>query len=193
MISVCKADFLQAVQLRAARVAVSPSATRGQGVGVTWVARKFLAELDLHKIAVKKAAMFRKRLDEETMHLLRALPATGRTWGLARKLLNIFLRDAFYTTYLQNYFELNVAEAFFEIPLDSITSKKLRGHAGRGVLPIWKGVKHVTPEASESYQLFAQQFAIKKGIVRVHLDTFWWGDRGVNQPSPRSAAAIATP
>jgi hypothetical protein len=96
---------------------------------------------------------------------------------LARKLTNIFLRDALYTTYLCEEYGLNVAEKFFEIPLDSITSRHLRKSAGRGVLPMWEGVKHLKPEASDEYQAYAEGLAQASRLARVHLDTYWWGER----------------
>jgi len=91
--------------------------------------------------------------------------------------MNIFLRDALYTTYLCEKFRLREAESFFEVPLDSITAGHLRRNAGRGVLPRWKGVKHLTPEANERYQEYAEDLAKPRGVAKVHLDTYWWGER----------------
>lgn len=39
-------------------------------------------------------------------------------------------------------------EQCLEVPLDSISARQLCRAAGRGVLPRWLGVKHLTPEAS---------------------------------------------
>lgn len=172
-----KPDFLRAAQGRTARVAVSASTTRGQGSGTVKAARDFLCTLALRRFAVTRAVVFRARLDEATDDLRRALPLGARSWGLARKLLNIFLRDALYTTYLCEKFGLSVAEEFFEIPLDSITSGCLRERAGRGVLPRWKGVKHLNPGGSDRYQDYAREQAQARGHARVHLDTYWWGER----------------
>jgi hypothetical protein len=92
-------------------------------------------------------------------------------------LINIFLRDALYTTYLCKRFHLREAEGFFEVPLDSITAGHLRRNAGRGVLPPWKGVKHLTPEVSKRFQEYADHLAQTSGVAKVHLDTYWWGER----------------
>ena len=170
-------NFLRAVKVRAARIAVSASATRNQGPGTVQAARKFFSDLDLDQFSVARAPAFRCRLDDETKKLCRRLPKRSRSWGLARKLTNIFLRDAFYTTYLCKKFDLTAAENFFEIPLDSITAKCLRRIAGRGKLPRWQGVRHLTPEVSERYQDFARKVAEDAGIATVHLDTFMWGER----------------
>ena len=169
--------FLQAVQTRAARIACSVSATRGQGAGVVASGREFLAQLPLAQFAVSRPNLFQQRLDETTQMLCRAFPKTSRSWGLARKVLNIFLRDALYTTYLSEKFSLCRAEQYFEVPLDSITARHLCQAAGRGALPRWLGVKHLTPQASAAYQAFAAEYGASHGIARAHLDTYWWGHR----------------
>lgn len=169
--------FIQAVQSRAARISVSASATRGNGVGVVAAGRSFLARLRLAAFATSRPNVFHQRLDTATGELSVSLPAGARSWGLARKLLNIFLRDALYTTYLADAFKLREAEALLEIPLDSITAGHLRKEAEGRKLPRWPGVKHLTPEVSKSYQAFAAQFAATKALAPVHLDTHWWGHR----------------
>lgn len=169
--------FVQAVQSRAARISVGASATRGNGAGVVVAGRLFLARLPLIDFATRRPDVFHQRLDTATGKLSASLPAGARSWGLARKLLNIFLRDALYTTYLADAFKLQEAEALFEIPLDSITAGHLQKAAGGRTLPRWSGVKYLTPEVSNSYQAFAAQLAVTKAIARVHLDTHWWGHR----------------
>ena len=117
---------------------------------------------------------FSKALDSTTESLQSEFPLAAKRWGLARKVLNIFLRDCLYTTYLNEAFRLNEAEELFELPLDSITAKELTRVAGRKVLPPWPGVIHVTPTLSTAYQAVASAEAVKRGIARVHLDAIWW-------------------
>ncbi len=169
--------FIEAVQTRAARIACNVSATRGQGAGVVASGREFLAQMPLAQFAVSRTSLFERRLDEATQDLCTAFPKSGRSWGLARKVLNIFLRDALYTTYLSKRFGLARAEHCFEVPLDSITARHLCQAAGRGALPRWLGVKHLTPSASAAYQAFAAEYAASHRIARAHLDTYWWGHR----------------
>ena len=169
--------FIRATQWRAARIAAGASATRRQGKGAAKAAREYFCRLDLRRFGVSRRRLFRERLDRATHGLVSALPAGAQSWGLARKLLNIFLRDSLYTTYLVGHFHLMKAEPFLEIPLDSITARRLRENAGRRVLPRWRGVKHLTGEANERYQSYAAHVACARGIARVHLDTFWWGKR----------------
>ena len=119
---------------------------------------------------------FRHILDRTTKRLARKLPTKGRSWGLARKLLNIFLRDSLYTGYLSRAYGLRAAEHFFEVPLDSITGKQI--HKRVHEVSRWKGVRQVSPEISAAYQAAALLLARKQGVSRVHLDAIWWGQRG---------------
>src|SRR5262249_55604340 len=152
--------FLRAVQQRCARVAVGASTVRGQRApGLVQAARAHLATLDLQQFGVSGPALFRRRLDRATERLARSLPLRGRSWGVARKLLNIFLRDALYTSYLREAFRLDRAEHLLELPLDSITAKRLQAEVGRGRLPRWQGVKRVSPAASTELQAAAAAIA----------------------------------
>ncbi len=137
--------------------------------------RIHLSKLSLADFAVTSPGAFKKRLDQETHRLQAALDGAG-SFGLARKLLNIFLRDALYTTYVAEWFQLEKTEHLLEIPLDGIVAKKLRESDPRN-LPRWLGVKHLTPEASAAYQEAAAKCAAKQNLARVDLDTYWWGLR----------------
>jgi len=167
--------LLGAVQSRAARAAIGASAMRGRGnKGAVAACRSFLCQLDLSPFGTTNGAAFAEALDRSTKELRARLPRGAQHWGLARKALNIFLRDAFYTTYLNAAYHLQRAEHLFEIPLDSITATQLKRAAGRAVLPRWPGVKHLTPSLSAEFQKAAAVEARKKGITRVHLDAYWW-------------------
>jgi|SRR5665213_196841 len=168
-------DFLHIIQCRAARIAVGPSAVRGRGhAGVSKSAREHLKSVDLAPFGTKNEKRFKAALDEDTEELRCALPKKAQKWGLARKVLNIFLRDCAYTIYLTQAYHLLLAEEFFEIPLDSITATELKRVSGRGYLPRWPGVKHVTPELNAEFQRAAVGEAKKQGVARLHLDAFWW-------------------
>jgi len=164
-----------AIQKHVATVSISPSTVRGQGApGVVAVVRDHLASLRLSRFRVSDRGAFRRSLEGATQDLVSALPAAARSWGLARKCLNVFLRDSFYNARLVSEFGLGVAEPFFEVPLDRIVAKELRRHAGRGLLPIWPGVRHLTADMSEVYQAFALELSASWGIARVYLDTYLW-------------------
>jgi hypothetical protein len=88
--------------------------------------------------------------------------------------INIFLRDCLYTTYLDAAFGLRKNEPYFELPLDSITATHLKRAAGRGKLPAWPGVKHLTKSLNAEFQKAAAAEAARRGIPRIHLDAIWW-------------------
>jgi hypothetical protein len=176
--------FLKAVQARAARVAITASATRGQRApGIVERARDFCSGLNLRQFATQDRVVFNRRLDQQTARLLSVLPHGAHHWGLSRKLLNIFLRDALYTRYLAEHYQLAAAEFLFEVPLDSISGKAcLRIGAGT-VLPRWPGVKYLSSEVNGLYQAAIRTEARRKRIAPVHLDTFWWGERKARRPN----------
>ena len=177
-------DFLATIQHHVARLSVGASAARGQGVpDVVRKARSYLAaDLPLRRFGVRGARSFNAALDRETVRLQRVLPRGAQSWGMARKLLNIFLRNALYTGYLREAYHLDAAKELYEVPLDSIVAKELRRGVGRGELPRWPGVKYLRREVSDQYQAEALRRAGELGTERVHLDAYWWG-------GPRTPAA----
>lgn len=166
-------EFLKTVQSRAARIAVGASAVRGKGnKGVVPAARSFLREMNLRPFGSRDEKAFTAALDKATNRLCAVLPPGARHWGVARKVLNIFLRDCFYTSYLMKNYRLRSAERLFELPLDSITVKQLK-RAVKG-LPRWGGVRHLSPSLNRRLQEAAAEEARRRGIARVHLDAVWW-------------------
>lgn len=171
-------NFMRHIRTYVARYSVSASAVRGQRVpGLAAAARKYLAVVRLRSFAVGSRSRFLRNLDAHTERLRTAMPPGARTWGVARKLLNIFLRNALYTGYLRERYHLDVAEEWYEVPLDSIVAKRLRHESNGAALPRWLGVKHVTPSTSAVYQAVARRAARRLGVAPVHLDAVWWGGR----------------
>jgi len=166
---------LEAIQRMLARGTIGPSTVRGQGPpGVAAAARAFLAALGLEPFGTSDARKFSGELDRQTSRLMNALPSGAQTWGLARKCLNLMLREALYNVYLREEYGLDRAEAFYEIPLDSLVAEGLRSRRPRS-LPTWPGVRHLDPDMSAKYQAAAASVAAAEGIVRVHLDAIIWG------------------
>jgi len=147
----------------------------GGNAGVVMAARSFLAEVDLHMFGTADPHRFLAALDRTTTDLMAAMPRGSRHWGLARKGLNIFLRECLYTVYLRDRFGLGKAEAAFEIPLDSFTGKALRIRTKD--LPTWKTVKGVDAALNRRFQDAAKQQGLVRKVARVHLDAVWWGER----------------
>jgi hypothetical protein len=167
--------FRRAVQNRTARVSVGASAARGKdNRGVVPVARRALRRTHLAGLGTNNPTRFRSALDRKTKRLIQTLPRPARRWGLARKILNIYLRDCLYNQYLSRAFHLDRAEFLYEVPLDSITASGLKRAAGRGNLPRWPGVRKLTAPVSEKFQQFALELAQRKEIARVHLDALYW-------------------
>ena len=169
--------MIVALQHRAARIAIAASSMRGKGSnGAVPAGREFLARLPLRPFSAAQPGTFRRALDAATSDLIEAFPRGARHWGLARKGLNIFLRECLYTVYISNEYSLDRAEKHFEIPLDSITGKALC-RASQNSLPSWRTVRGLEPAVSDRFQAFAAQLANDRGYARVHLDAEWWGQR----------------
>lgn len=167
------------MQRYVAWLSVGPSTARGQRTrGLVAQCRSMLAAIDLESFAVNDEAKFRSLLEERTLALQRGLPSRCQQWGLARKLLNIFLRSALYNAYLRERYELAHAEAFLELPLDKLTATGLISRSVGRRLPRWTGVKHLQPDASDLFQRRASEIASEHRIARVHLDITLWLDRG---------------
>lgn len=169
-------QFLEFIIRRNARVVAGPSATRGRNnAGVGAVAREYLSGINLAKFATNNASRFAVALDGETEGLRRAFPPrASKNWGLARKLVNLFLRDCLYTVYLEKSFRLSQAEPLLELPLDSITGTKLCNTVGNGQHLRWRGVSKLNRDVNALMQAAASEEATRRKTCRVHLDAVWW-------------------
>ena len=168
-----QAKFTKQMQYKVAVSAVPLSAVRAQGAGVLGASQNFLTRLRLAKIPRNEIA-FRQWLNRQTHALLDQLPVANRPWGTARKVINLFLRDALYNQYLAEAFKLNRLQAWLEVPLDGAVAKGLKQRAGRGNLPSWPGLKKLTRSESDPFQEYALLWAKEARTYRVHLDIFLW-------------------
>jgi len=170
-------DLLLALQARAARGALGASSMRSAGAkGAVRAGRAFLCEVDLGDFRTASASRFRAALDGNTEGLQQAFPRQARHWGLARKGLNLFLRECLSNAYLRDAYSLQMAEPSYEVPLDSITGTTLHRLSG-GSLPRWETLRDLTEKVSDEFQAVAARIAEERGIARVHLDAIWWGER----------------
>jgi hypothetical protein len=175
-------DLLQAIQARVARGALGALIMRSAGArGAVLAARGFLSEMDLRAFRTTGAARFSGALDDATEGLQRAFPKPARNWGLARKSINLFLRDCLSNVYLRDAHSLQMAELLYEVPLDTITGTTLHRLAG-GTLPRWRTLRDLTPAVSDDFQAVAARIAGERGIARMHLDAIWWSQRGTGSP-----------
>jgi hypothetical protein len=156
--------------------AFSVTVVRRMGpVGTLNCIRTFLKEeIDLAAISQKDPSRFPRILDDLTNKLRQTMPRGARNWGVARKCLNLFFRDALYNFYLREAYDLAKFEKYFEIPLDSYVGRALRREEEGGHLPRWRTVKGLTREDSAKFQAVAAEVAKRRRTMRVHLDIVYW-------------------
>jgi len=139
--------------------------------------QKFLVGVGLQKFQGLDAEGFNLKLDNLTRQLMKQFPATARkNWGAARKVLNLFLRDALYDQHLCEQYHLHEIEPHLELPLDGNVTKELRKRDKNGELPRRFKIKALTSNTSKRYQDFANKVANrgKYPCPRVHLDLLFW-------------------
>ena len=174
-----EAELRRHIQAFIARAATGPSAVRGRGnAGVGAAAREFLGAMPLRPFGARGAKVFIKELDRRTELLRKSFPRGARHWGLARKLINVFLRDALFTVHLRNGYELDRATSLLELPLDRFTAERLLTQYTQSELPVWRGVRYVDALSNAAYQRAAAEIAASYRVARVHLDAVWYGTRG---------------
>ncbi|MDW8326723.1 MAG: hypothetical protein RMK99_09165 [Anaerolineales bacterium] len=167
--------LINALRRREASTSVGPSTVRKMGPkGTVPAAREYLANLNLKHFATKTEQEFQTVLDRATYRFLRFLPEEARHWGVARKLLNIFLRGAVYNRFLCKHYGLHRIEQWLELPLDSHVAKGLRREKGGEKLSKWTKVISLDKDMNRQYQEFAAQVAKRKKTYRVHLDVLYW-------------------
>lgn len=171
------ARTLMKIQHKVAVSSIPASALRGQGSpGLIGVAREFFRVLPLGQFGVTSSKRFTSRLDAVTEDLLRRFPRKARHWGVARKAVNLFLRDAFYNQFLSSKYHLSRSARFYELPLDRRTAEALTDFDDERDLPRWLGVKHLTEKCSALFQEAATEIAADDdhSCERIHLDAYFW-------------------
>ena len=188
-----KRETLKAIQKKVALSAVTPTTLHGKGYkGFMKMAREYLSsKIDLSKYGHKSEIDYIKQLDKDTNRMLHKWKIYKRNkakrdrddvsfWGAARKVLNIFMRDAIYNHYLRKNYKLQCCERYCEVPLDKKIAKQLRSkeHAGiDNALLKWTTIKDLKPETSGRYQQIAKNYAKKERIPRIHVDACLWPDQ----------------
>jgi hypothetical protein len=159
---------------------ITQSAVRlGKGrkgiTGMRSKARTFCAGLRLDQLPEPRT--YAATLDQWTDQLKHKFPKGGRHWGVARKCLNIFMRDASYNVHLCDmYPSLKILEHVLEVPLDSYTANGLLGEGDAKAFGLkrWDAIIRLMPEQHQRFQQWAQIVADKNGICRVHLDLLYF-------------------
>ncbi len=108
--------------------------------------------------------------------MLKLFPENGKSWGAARKGLNLFFRDVIYNYYLRQKLDINdnshVHLQNLEVPLDKDVALGLKNNKSN--LDKWVSIKSLTKEISDKYQNAAKEIAVEKGVLRIHLDLEYW-------------------
>jgi hypothetical protein len=170
-------ELLSWMHKRAANGAVGPSTIRGMApAGTAIIIKEYFYNLDIRAIKARSEKAFISNLDIVTDGLLKKLPAQSRYWGMARKCVNIFIRNCLYNRYISDYYKLPPMEKWLEIPLDSHVGKGLIAYSEPGSLPRWSKVIDLDRANSDLYQKAAFILASKKKVSRIHLDD--WLYRG---------------
>lgn len=178
IISLCRTepvrrDFLKMIQRMVAESALPGTALGGRGTaGATGAAREFLAELSLREFALCRASTFGRCLESATDALRRRLPRGAQDWGIARRAMNLFLRDALYNAYLREQYRLHRTERWLELPLDAAAATYLRDADPAASLPAWRGIRQLMPTQNAAWQGIASAVAQQMGLARVHLDLY---------------------
>jgi len=159
-----KREFVKVIQQYVAIASVGVSAVRGQAPGTRWAAVAYLAQIDLGRLPRHARGRYAQWLDARTGDLRDRLPGRNKPWGVARKAMNLFMRGCLYNHYLRKEYGLAKVEPWLEIPLDSVTAKALKKHAGRGALPRWPGLKRLTPRVNRAFQDYASTRAEELGL-----------------------------
>lgn len=168
-------------------VAITPvgaSTVHGYPKGTVKESREFLKKLPLGQFGVRGELEFRQCLDKATKQLKKVLPHGARKWALSRKILNIFLHNAFYNYYLRKRYSLHLAEGLFEVPVDSLVARGVCKEAPKEKFGRWPGLKRLTEAEHRKYQHHAKLLADKRGLARVHLDAVLGVQEKEREPQP---------
>lgn len=156
------------------------TALRNQEPGVVAGLRIGLCKVSLAGVAETiDIGAYERWLDDQTDTLLDSVDASVRVstrpWGTARKALNLFMRGCICDHLLRGAYQLDRVEPAAELPLDGVVATRLRQLAGRGKLPEWPGLKHLTRADHRLFQTFASQETEKCGMrARIYLDYLLW-------------------
>ena len=173
--------FLKQIQKRLAQTSIGASALRNQGsAGLVKISRDYLEKinLDIFFQTLKDETLYTKYLNRHTNQLLEKYPSKAKSWGAARKALNLFFREVVYNKFIADYYKLpnnfkkfNVAVRSMELPLDKFTGTAIHKYSNN-TAPVWKSIKKLSLDDSNSYQLKAD--VIANGIAKIHLDLAYW-------------------
>lgn len=157
---------------RIIKESVTSSTARKQPTNTIQVTHSFLKTISLSDIDKSlNQDDFQKFLDDKTQELSELLPS--KSWGHARKFLNIFLLKVEDSLLLaQNLKNHKNMKSLLEIPIDKKVAKSLI--VLNNSLPTFYSIHKVTPEINKQYQDSASKEGKKMNSERVELDDIFW-------------------
>lgn len=164
---------IEQVQRYVATVAIGPTTLRKmRGTkGKLDKARRFLAEINLGMLSHQN---FSSLLDKHTNSLAEIFVynEVEKNWGAARKVVNIFFRDATYNVWLRTQYALEKIEPSLECPLDKFSMTAIKREAELQLTV--PAVSQLSPADSAKFQCAALKIAAKLNQHRVHIDLAFW-------------------
>jgi hypothetical protein len=176
-------EFIESVRNRLINISVGASALRNQGAsGIVEKSRSYFRNnIELSRFFDKlPKKTFDKYLDEHTNLLLLDYPKKGKSWGAARKALNLYFRELVYNKFICDYYRVPKAKKKYhdfilnlEVPLDKDVAMGIKKNSLDSTLK-WIGIRNLDKETSSLFQEAAEIIAKQQGIARVHLDLNYW-------------------
>jgi len=176
-------------QQRVADIEIGTSVARNQGfAGAVDTARSFLATMDLRQFGLQRTeSEFLRLLDKRTLELQQRLkgrrkkqvavkPTAPALWGTARKVLNVFLCEAYFHRVLQRCYGLQNLMVWLEVPLDSIISKAIKEKTSERKLRLpFPGVGRLDEMTSRRFQEQAKRIAENDQLpARIYFEVREW-------------------
>ncbi|MBI2575207.1 hypothetical protein HYV82_04970 [Candidatus Woesearchaeota archaeon] len=163
------------VQKRIANICVGASTVRGQPKRTVDEARKYLKSIKLEEFSTSgDESQFKVLLDNHTGLLKEKFPS--KSWGMSRKVLNIFLFQASHDILLNRHYALDGIIPYLELPLDNPNAQRLVKFAkSKNVELEWKNIRSLKPETNEQFQEVAKRCAHDEiQWDRCYLEVCWW-------------------
>ncbi len=174
-------DFYKALTKHLANVSIGVSTVRGYPTGTGKCVREYLGGMDFNQFRlIMNEADYSNIIDEHTKNLVDKLyliidhsKEKTALWGIARKCLNIFMRNACYNRFIYEKYQLSHLMPFLEVPLDSYVGKKLDSHNKNTK---WTTITAINKVTNDNYQSVATDMAKNEYSFnhRIHLDLIAW-------------------
>ena len=163
------------IQYRIANLSFGVGTFRRQPSGTTQAAINFCRDLGLIDFSsIKNEDEYLNELGKQTNLLMEKLPS--KSWGIARKALNIFLFQTAHDIILSAKYNLTKLIPYLEVPLDNPNALKLKNKAKQeGIILNWKNIKDLKKIDSDAFQKYAKKIAQDEhNCSRCYLDLFYW-------------------